>query len=71
MALPRPHMDWSIRNVLLLVFMFVWGVNVLAGVYRGERPSSDDYGVLGFGLGTIMALFKGGPPPPPREGGPS
>lgn len=69
MILPMPRVNWSIRNVLLLMFMLVWGVSVLAGVYRGERPSADDWAALGLGLGAITALFKPRPPRPPREGG--
>lgn len=69
MVLPMPRVNWSIRNVLLLTFMLVWGISVLAGVYRGERPSADDWAALGLGLGAIMALFKSTPPKPPGEGG--
>lgn len=69
MVLPMPRVDWSIRNVLLLVFILVWGVSVLAGVYRGERPSADDWAALGLGLGAITALFKDRAPKPPGEGG--
>ena len=70
MVLPMPRLNWSIRNVLLLLFMLVWGVSVLAGVYRGERPSADDWAALGLGLGAIVALFKTMPPPgPPPSGG--
>ena len=64
MPLPRPRGNWSIRNVLLLTFMLVWGVSVLAVVVRGERPSADDWAVLGLGLGAITALFKNTPKPP-------
>ena len=69
MALHMPRANWSIRNVLLLLFMAVWGVSVLAGVYRGERPSADDWAALGLGLGAIVALFKATTPTPPNEGG--
>lgn len=69
MVLHMPRANWSIRNVLLLLFMAVWGVSVLAGVYRGERPSADDWAALGIGLGAISVLFKTMPPSPPSEGG--
>jgi hypothetical protein len=69
MVLPMSRVNWSIRNVLLLIFMLVWGVSVLAGVYRGERPSADDWAALGLGLGAIMALFKDRSSKPPGEGG--
>lgn len=70
MVLPMPRGNWSIRNVLLLVFILVWGISVLAGVYRGERPSADDWAALGLGLGAITALFRDkAPPRPPGEGG--
>ena len=68
MVLHMPRLNWSIRNVLLLLFMAVWGISVLASVYRGERPSADDWAVLGIGLGTIMALFKNSSSNPPDGG---
>lgn len=66
MAIRLPQ--WTIRNILLLLFMAVWSTVVIAGVLRGERPSTEDWAALGIGLGAIVALFRN--PPPDQGGGP-
>lgn len=59
--------QWSIRNVLLVMFMFTWSVYVIALVIRGERLSGEEWAGVAIGLGAIAALFR--PPPPPDQGG--
>jgi hypothetical protein len=68
MVLHMPRASWSIRNVLLLLFMTVGGVSGLAGVYRGERPSADDWAALGLGLGAIVAPSSNHAEPPDKGG---